>query len=488
MNNSEEDPDFTLEVETGRSTVSSTPSSTRLLRSAGHDGLSPGLQFNSRISPSPSHSSIYRRRRRLRHQSGRTESEAVNTEERVGTARRDLSEDLARVERTSGWVANLHPFMERRTLNLVSSRRITSEEEHFESTVTKSHEVRMAQGEMTMTFTTPTPPKSQSLISETSSRSPRLKFFDGDQWKRSPRTGYTYIQSPTYRDNWTPEREVPMPHMARWPIDKHPKAKVNLLEAFSDDEDMVTERKKVSTKKISTFTWYLIKMYQITRLVLTGLFVIAPTKVYSRIVPSIDEIVTIIKKTTYILHDKYIWTRRNVGHESSTIAKTVSKQVWKMFQTIIYTLFWEIPSTIVPLLGPAHIAGRLPSVEAIESNEEDEEEILIIRRSVHIYHDRYKTKNISDGVSQVLGRVMKLALNAPKTLLLLLVPTLLTNASATETFGELGHQQGPSGGGPVVIENQPLNRLVDHLPDVSSWTKRSSSFLTQVRTSTKVRF
>jgi hypothetical protein len=32
---------------------------------------------------------------------------------------------------------------------------------------------------------------------------------------RSPRTGYTYVDGPTYRNVWTPEREVPMPHMAR---------------------------------------------------------------------------------------------------------------------------------------------------------------------------------------------------------------------------------------------------------------------------------
>ena len=48
--------------------------------------------------------------------------------------------------------------------------------------------------------------------------SPRLKAFDGDEWIYSPRTGYTYARSLTYRDTATPGREVPMPHMARLPL------------------------------------------------------------------------------------------------------------------------------------------------------------------------------------------------------------------------------------------------------------------------------
>ena len=44
----------------------------------------------------------------------------------------------------------------------------------------------------------------------------RFQFFEGKGWIRAPRTGYTYVQSPTYRENWTPDRDdVPMPHMAR---------------------------------------------------------------------------------------------------------------------------------------------------------------------------------------------------------------------------------------------------------------------------------
>ena len=32
--------------------------------------------------------------------------------------------------------------------------------------------------------------------------------------------GYTYINSASYRHEWTPEREIPMPHMARRPLDE----------------------------------------------------------------------------------------------------------------------------------------------------------------------------------------------------------------------------------------------------------------------------
>ena len=44
----------------------------------------------------------------------------------------------------------------------------------------------------------------------------KFQFFEGRGWIRAPRTGYTYVQSPTYREDWTPDRDdVPMPHMAR---------------------------------------------------------------------------------------------------------------------------------------------------------------------------------------------------------------------------------------------------------------------------------
>ena len=48
--------------------------------------------------------------------------------------------------------------------------------------------------------------------------SPRLLVWEGSDWISSPRTGYTYTKSLTYRDRVTPGRETPMPHMARLPL------------------------------------------------------------------------------------------------------------------------------------------------------------------------------------------------------------------------------------------------------------------------------
>lgn len=111
-------------------------SSSRLLRSTCHH-LGPchegnGIQFNSRISPSPSRSSLYKRRRQ-RHKSGTTsflESTEEEIEERPN-ARRDLSQDFQDLARVEGWVADSAKFstpVETRTLRLnTSSRRVNYE-------------------------------------------------------------------------------------------------------------------------------------------------------------------------------------------------------------------------------------------------------------------------------------------------------------------------------------------------------------------------
>eukprot|EP00092_Neocalanus_flemingeri_P000023 GFUD01000023.1.p1 GENE.GFUD01000023.1~~GFUD01000023.1.p1 ORF type:complete len:2308 (+),score=442.37 GFUD01000023.1:211-7134(+) len=68
---------------------------------------------------------------------------------------------------------------------------------------------------------TSTPKDNMRVPAKVSSRrdSPRLKAFEGDDWIHSPRTGYTYASSLTYRDKVTPGRDVPMPHMTRLPLD-----------------------------------------------------------------------------------------------------------------------------------------------------------------------------------------------------------------------------------------------------------------------------
>ena len=67
----------------------------------------------------------------------------------------------------------------------------------------------------------PKTPVNQPARVEARRDSPRLRAFDGDDWIYSPRTGYTYAESLTYRDTATPGREVPMPHMTRLPLHDH---------------------------------------------------------------------------------------------------------------------------------------------------------------------------------------------------------------------------------------------------------------------------
>ena len=438
-------------------------SSNRLLRSScshGHSQLcheGHGLQFNSRISPSPSRSFHRRRRSHLRRRSG--EGSSISANQELQSARRDLSEDLARIERTSGWVANLHPFYEKKTLKLATHRKvIQGQQEKLESSMTRSHKVLMEPGEVKTTGfptsfkTTVTPPTPDSNGSYRGSLgSPRLKAFDGDDWKRSPRTGYTYLQTATYRDTWTPDREVPMPHMARWPLDKYPaiSARTNLLEAFSDNEEEEDiGRRKLTESRRNVLNFYLARLVHLLKVVLMTTFLI-PTK----FVPYAFEMT--IKRTTYLLQEIYQWIEDDKS----------------LFCSFVQSMLFDCPSMLLPLLGPVHVTAHLSS-EAIEDT--IEEEYIHRKRSVYIYHERSscnsKPKSLIELTSRVLGRMMKLVLNAPKTLVLLLLPTLITNASATsENLDyQLGHHETVNNNGPVVIKDYPrLNMITDHLPDLT---------------------
>ena len=456
MNFNNDDPDFRLET-------SSITSSNRLLRSScshGHSQLcheGHGLQFNSRISPSPSRSFHRRRRSHLRRRSG--EGSSISANQELQSARRDLSEDLARIERTSGWVANLHPFYEKKTLKLATHRKvIQGQQEKLESSMTRSHKVLMEPGEVKTTGfptsfkATVTPPTPDSNGSYRGSLgSPRLKAFDGDDWKRSPRTGYTYLQTATYRDTWTPDREVPMPHMARWPLDKYPaiSARTNLLEAFSDNEEEEDiGRRKLTESRRNVLNFYLARLVHLLKVVLMTTFLI-PTK----FVPYAFEMT--IKRTTYLLQEIYQWIEDDKS----------------LFCSFVQSMLFDCPSMLLPLLGPVHVTAHLSS-EAIEDT--IEEEYIHRKRSVYIYHERSscnsKPKSLIELTSRVLGRMMKLVLNAPKTLVLLLLPTLITNASATsENLDyQLGHHETVNNNGPVVIKDYPrLNMITDHLPDLT---------------------
>ena len=96
--------------------------------------------------------------------------------------RRDLTEDMNKVQRTSGWVAaNQDRFAvpDTRSLKLKKFTKITNQ--------TKHHQEMSYQRQISYGFKTPE--KNGLDTSFNSSGSPRLKAFEGDAWKRSPRTG-----------------------------------------------------------------------------------------------------------------------------------------------------------------------------------------------------------------------------------------------------------------------------------------------------------
>ena len=115
-------------------------------------------------------------------------------------ARRDLTEDLNKVQRTSGWVANLERYVEggseTRSLNLntasssssnLSTQKVTS----TTVTTTTSYQQKTMhyQRQSSYGFQTPDKSRHSSPGSAISGGSPRLQAFEGEAWKRSPRTG-----------------------------------------------------------------------------------------------------------------------------------------------------------------------------------------------------------------------------------------------------------------------------------------------------------
>ena len=63
-----------------------------------------------------------------------------------------------------------------------------------------------------------TPHNTSAALLRARTESPRLRAWEGEDWVTSPRTGYTYGASLTYRSSVTPGRTIPMPHMARPPL------------------------------------------------------------------------------------------------------------------------------------------------------------------------------------------------------------------------------------------------------------------------------
>ena len=92
---------------------------------------------------------------------------------------------------------------------------------------------------------------------------------NGMDWVNEPRTGYTYSDSPAYRDTWTPDRETQqpkMPNMARRSLLSSPSHDLSIQRGqrrhfghvYSDDDDeQVTpllSRRKTARRKIMDFS------------------------------------------------------------------------------------------------------------------------------------------------------------------------------------------------------------------------------------------
>ena len=104
-------------------------------------------------------------------------------------ARRDLADDLNKVQRTSGWVqANLDRFAvpeTRRSLKLKSNQKSAAmNQQHHQET---SYQRQKSYGFQYSPLNSDSPLSSKSSVVSTGSS--RLQAFEGDAWKRSPRTG-----------------------------------------------------------------------------------------------------------------------------------------------------------------------------------------------------------------------------------------------------------------------------------------------------------
>ena len=569
--NNDTDPDFDIASSVGAATYQSNTSS-RLLRSVCHD-YGPcheghGIQFHSRISPSPSRSSLrLRSRRRRRSQSGNQSSVLENsptlpeeeenkmeeTPKRLpkidmnlskSSVRRDLNEDLARVERTSGWVADLPP-METRILRLNTSTKKTifrNSEAKIESSTSKTEE-RIVYDDNKSTssdWVLKTPPKRfnfSPLSTSSASGSPRLRVFDGETWKKSPRTGYTYVNSACYRNNWTPDREVPMPHMARRPLDEYNDGEVSfqysssydnsrLFDNFSSDDEIegdTTNVQSVQDRRMQNSE---------SRNRVASVF-------YSLLTLAVS--VKSLVLYTFATLFKHAFSVKSSWHainESAVFSTALSFLKWSLRFIII-----EVPTNILPLFIPSHVANLASVAEAFEKSHpetDSDEEVQVIKKKTYFLHDIYnwttkktssqgeKRANISNNayngqtehdeksdvnnvvveevffikkiiwnildiyiwttksalksaslISRFLSRTTKVALNAPKALILLLVPSILTNNLShaqnyngiSSNFANKNTQQN----GILIEEQSQITRIfTENFHDVYTWTKRGT--------------
>ena len=355
-----------------------------------HEGH--GLEFHSRISPSPARS--YHKRRRARRKSWGTtlESSPEDDDQRptiTTSVRRDLSEDLAKVERTSGWVANL------KRMDVDHQKvKLTTTMESVEQRVTFQRIIQ-------------TPVKLPDWNRSVSGGSPRLLAFDGEAWKRSPRTGYTYVDSATYRQTWTPDREIPMPHMARRPLDEYNDGEVSFfhpLDFSSDEED---DLEKSSNESVFSFFMML------------------------------------------IMCSSSLWKgSKSMYYKLEVLFKLVAKQTILMSSQLLLTLEMMLPF-LMPYQMP-NSGNDFPEAEDIAKEEEEGIEETYIKRITRFYHDIYnwiptrKAMFLIDLYVKSVRSVMAVMAKAPKALLFLLIPSIFTNLVAeAQTVPNLAPQKGP---------------------------------------------
>jgi hypothetical protein len=295
-------------------------------------------------------------------------------------------------------------------------------------------------------------PIRSSPFSNTSSRSsggsPRLRAFDGIAWQRSPRLGYTYVNSPTYRNAWTPEREVPMPHMARKPLDQYNDGEVSFrvskmdlgrhIQEFSDDSeteiDIIKddrETAQVNLKLVLLLLWQTIFTILSVSKRFSVAFVSLTTSLLWSISSSTSSIITLLVSVSsiarskissylsttawpfshnFILKEKIVPSSQQdafsdaepvVVSQSGNFNNNMAFKISSLFSAWVNAIL-VLPVALLPLLVPSVVTNLASEVEAEDKaqdklqfddrniiEDQDEEIITVIKRVTRYFHDIY---------------------------------------------------------------------------------------------------
>ncbi len=397
-------------------------------------GEGHGLQFNSRISPSPSRTTRRRKSRRhsdeeeadnttilestrnvsiddtpasrlLRSSTNSPQSVAAAVANRGGAAG---DEALINGSYSAGTVFERHSL--RRRLTTVDSNGVLSASEmSATSTTTRRRSPRLSASSAGPPATPRVPPLTphaeEAAMSEASSKgSPRLQAFDGKSWIRAPRTGYTYVESPMYRDNWTPDRDdVPMPHMARLPLEAYSAGgggRRRLFEDYSDEEGEPTiaranalyrqsrasSRSGGITSLPATIWWFILQfLSKLVRMLLYD---------FPAMVSRLD---------THLLARDH--------HQSQ--ASATSQRLWAVWEEIVHIkrrvyIFISTYSVRAKDTSAAVIASLGDRLRLRRRSDDNSEEIVHIRRKVFIFVSTYLTwpvTKVAENVRKALNQL-----------------------------------------------------------------------------------